>query len=208
MGILKLFKKKGKPQWAPAVFTVPRPPNAADLLGGTFDQRIDIVKLIKPGSVGVELGVAEGVFSDALLSSSENIAFLYSIDMWAGDRGHDVEEYRKALARLDKHRERNSVLKMRFDEALPLFPDAWFDFIYIDGYAHTGEEGGETLRDWWPKLKPGGLFSGDDYSPTYPLVMQEVDRFASLNNLEIMLIEPKALADKFSRSPSWLTFKP
>tara|TARA_Y100000389_G_C17052243_1_gene313332 strand:+ start:118 stop:318 length:201 start_codon:yes stop_codon:yes gene_type:complete len=44
-----------------------------------------------------------------------------------------------------------------------LFPDDFFDFIYVDGYAHTGEENGKTFFDWWPKLKQNGIFSGDDY---------------------------------------------
>ena len=42
---------------------------------------------------------------------------------------------------------------MTFDDAIDLFEDQFFDFIYIDGFAHTGEEGGETLIKWYRKLK-------------------------------------------------------
>lgn len=28
-----------------------------------------------------------------------------------------------------------------------------FDFVYIDGYAHTGEENGKTIIDWWRKVR-------------------------------------------------------
>lgn len=43
-------------------------------------------------------------------------------------------------------------------------------FIYVDGYAHTGEDRGKTLFDWYPKLKIGGLMAGDDYHDDWPLV--------------------------------------
>lgn len=105
----------------------------------TFSRRDDIALLLEPGGVGVELGVAEGRMSDKILRRSE-LSFLYSIDWWSGDRGHDVEEYKTALRILDPHRARNSTLRLSFAEALDLFPDDHFDFVYVDGYAHTGEE--------------------------------------------------------------------
>ena len=94
------------------------------------------------------------MFSDALLEHSE-LAILYSADMYAGGH-HDDNEYREARELLARHRPRSSLLRLRFDEAIGLFPDHHFDFIYIGGYAHTGEDGGQTLEDWRPKLKPGG----------------------------------------------------
>ena len=108
--------------------------------------REDIARLIPPGGLGIELGVAMGGFSDALLEQSE-LAHLYSVDIYAGDRGHDDEQYRAASERLASHGSRSSLLRMRFDEALSLFPDNHFDFIYIDGYAHRGQNNGQTLDD-------------------------------------------------------------
>lgn len=204
---LGLRKEKPKKPWQPAQFSGSRPPNASEIFGGTFERRSDIARLIPLGGVGVELGVAKGEFSNALLENSE-LAYLYSIDMWAGDRGHDIAQYREAIQRLDPHRTRNSVLKMRFEEALPLFPDGHFDFIYIDGYAGTGQDDGKTLEDWWPKLKPGGLFAGDDYSPRYPLVVEVVNRFSLAYNVSICLIEPQVLDNEYSKQPSWLCLKP
>ncbi|BCJ90372.1 hypothetical protein IZ6_11070 [Terrihabitans soli] len=193
-------------EWQPAKFEGTRPPNVASVLGGSFERRIDIAKLIRPGWVGIELGVARGEFSEALLANAP-LKKLWSVDMWAGDRGHDLWEYLGARLRLLKFGGRSIVLKLRFDEALPRFPDNFFDFIYVDGYAHTGEDEGRTLRDWWPKLKAGGLFAGDDYSPRWPKVMQEVDVFAAEHDLSLMLIEPQSRANSMSKSPSWLAFK-
>lgn len=176
-----------------------------ELLVSEFRNREDITSLLKPGSIGIELGVAEGEFSEKLLGTS-TLEHLYSIDMWAGDSNHDTEQYKRALQRLDPYRKRNSVLKMRFDEALDLFPDDYFDFIYIDGYAHTGEEQGQTFRDWFPKLKSGGIFSGDDYDPDWPLVIKEVDKFLAEEKLELYVTSFR-LSGKYSRYPTWLTRK-
>jgi hypothetical protein len=98
---------------------------------------------------------------------------------------------------------------MRFNEALPLFPDQYFDFIYVDGYAANGEEGGGTLYDWWPKLRRGGVFAGHDYSPDWPLVMKAVDSFTSEMGLRLFTVggEPDS-ADTANLYASWFTVRP
>lgn len=171
-----------------------------------FERRDDVASLFAEGGVGVELGVAAGDFSERLLRFP-HIAHLYSIDMWAGDRGHGIDQYREAVMRLDPYRERNSVLKMRFDEALPLFPDGSLDFVYVDGYAHDGQLNGQTFRDWFPKLKSGGVFSGDDYSPEWPLVVEAVNAFCAEQGLELHVIN--CAEDSWnSRYPTWFAIKP
>lgn len=149
----------------------------------------------------IELGVARGDHSAQILSYTDP-EYLYSVDMYAGDRNHDVVQYRLALSHLDRFRSRNTLLRMRFDEALPLFADSYFDIIYVDGYAHTGEEEGKTFTDWWSKLKPGGLFCGDDYHSQWPKVVEEVDRFIAKQGLE-MIVFPTT--DHFQ---TWFAYKP
>jgi hypothetical protein len=123
-----------------------------------FSQREDVALLFAKNSIGVELGVAAGDFSERILKN-DHIAYLFSIDMWAGDRGHGIDQYHEAIIRLNPYRSRNTILRMRFDEALPLFQNENLDFIYVDGYAHDGELNGQTFRDWFPKLKKGGNHS-------------------------------------------------
>jgi hypothetical protein len=179
---------------------------ALKLLAGTFTRRDDVATLFREGGTGVELGVAGGDFSERILQRSK-VGYLYSIDMWAGDRGHDMHQYREAIARLSPYRERNTMLRMRFDEALPLFPDSSLDFIYVDGYAHDGELNGQTFRDWFPKLKPGGIIAGDDYHADWPLVVAAVDRFAAEQGLELHVIQCSEESWN-SKYPTWFAMKP
>jgi hypothetical protein len=173
----------------------------------TLKSRWEITKFVRPGGVGIELGVATGIFSDVLLRTS-SLSYLYGVDSY-GDRKHTVEKYQAALARLAPHRARNSILRMRFDEALPLFPDQYFDFIYVDGCAGNGEEGGKTFYDWWPKLKSGGVFAGHDYSPDWPLVIKATDRFVAKTGVRLFTVgggdDPMDVANRYA---SWFTVRP
>ena len=120
-------------------------------------------ELIKDGDIVAELGVDWGSFSNFILGNTK-CAKLHSIDRWAGDRGHDDKQEKDARGLLGKYGDRSEVVKATFEEAKSLYEDGTFDFIYIDGYAHTGQECGKTLSEWWSKVKPGGVFAGHDYS--------------------------------------------
>jgi hypothetical protein len=96
---------------------------------------------------------------------------------------------------------------MSFDEAHDLFEDNFFDFIYFDGYAHTGEEGGKTFADWYSKLKVGGVFAGDDYHEDWPLVIWAVNHHVSQIGCELHVTE-KIETTNLNRYPSWFFIKP
>ncbi|HOA94537.1 MAG TPA: hypothetical protein PKJ79_12325, partial [Quisquiliibacterium sp.] len=101
-------------------------------------QRHDVVHLLEGNdNVGVELGVAEGVFSERMVRSGRFSTFI-GIDMYADL--HDTAEYKRALRRVGLQAP-YKLLRMRFDEAIDLFDDGSLDFVYVDGYAHGGEEG-------------------------------------------------------------------
>mmetsp|Transcript_40944 Transcript_40944/g.82006 ORF Transcript_40944/g.82006 Transcript_40944/m.82006 type:complete len:197 (-) Transcript_40944:113-703(-) len=93
--------------------------------------------LDKTGLLAIELGVNEGHFSYRLLDGSDKIQHLYSVDAWNDSKhGHDHQQYWVALERLEPVRNRNTVLRATFDEALDFFEDGFFDLVYVDGYAH------------------------------------------------------------------------
>jgi len=191
---------------APLVFYSEEMSQAFRKLAKTFTRREHVATLFNKGGVGIELGVAAGDFSERLLQF-DHVGYLFSVDMWAGDRGHGVEQYREAIARLSPYRDRNALMRMRFDEALPLFGDESLDFIYVDGYAHDGELDGATFRDWFPKLKRGGIIAGDDYAPEWPLVVKSVDAFVVEHGLELHVIDCHEETWN-SMYPTWFAMKP
>jgi len=168
--------------------------------------RHDILqKLPGNSNIGIELGVAEGLYSSRAIRSGKFLRYI-GVDMYA-DRGHNLQQYKKALTAVGVL-SGYSLLKMRFDEALDLFPDNCFDFIYVDGYAHTGEENGQTLYDWWPKLKVGGMFAGDDYDKRkWPLVYEAVNTFCAKHQIDEIYLTGIVETNAWSRYPTWMTIK-
>jgi hypothetical protein len=76
-------------------------------------------------------------------------------------------------------------------ESSTLFPDNYFDFIYLDA-AHDYDSVLEDLNCWWSKLKEGGLMSGHDYFPDKRIwrgkevgVFQAVKTFVEKNNIKV-----------------------
>ena len=57
-------------------------------------------------------------------------------------------------------------------DAVSFFPDEYFDWIYIDGL-HTYEGVNDDVQLFWPKLSPGGLFSGHDFSASAKLAYKD-----------------------------------
>jgi len=145
--------------------------------------RQDIVKLLScnKGNIGVELGVAKGIFSSRMVDSGYFSSFI-GIDMY-GDTYHDVGEYKEALGRIGLF-SNYKLLRMTFDEAYDLFEDESLDFIYIDGYAHNGED------------------SGDDYHDDWPLVKEAVNEFVKSSGF-ILNLTSKIEDNPYCNYPSW-----
>jgi hypothetical protein len=146
---------------------------------------------------GIELGVANGKHLGWLVANS-NIKYWYGIDRW--NDHHDITEYAGVVEQF-RHASDVTILRATFHDALILFEDNSFDFIYIDGYAHLGQEHGRTLDEWWPKLKTGGLFAGHDYHRHWPLTVQAVNAFVKKHQLEMSTTQ----GDMY---PTWMVRKP
>lgn len=84
------------------------------------------------------------------------------------------------------HRDRIRHLPMTSTaaaELLSLF-QLTADAIYIDA-GHLEHEVYADMRAYWPLLKPGGIFFGDDYSASWPGTVRAVNRFAAETGLKL-----------------------
>ena len=57
---------------------------------------------------------------------------------------------------------RVQVLYEYASETAASFPDDYFAFVFINP-TNSFQGMRRDLKDWWPKIKPGGLFAGKDY---------------------------------------------
>lgn len=161
-----------------------------------FPTRADLALSVPPGGTMVELGVAAGMFACVLMARNPRARYI-GIDRYTDHHGE--REYRAAKDRIKS--KGGKLLRATFSDALRMFTDDFNPLIYVDGYAHTGQEEGRTLRDWWPKVKPGGIFAGHDYHPTYQATIDAVDAFVAEHGLTLNIIEEKPF-------PSWWVRKP
>jgi hypothetical protein len=162
--------------------------------------RSKLPELIKNSNnlVGIELGVAKGAFSKKMVESKK-FSFFFGVDKYSDH--HNTQEYLQAIKNVGIY-SNYKLIKSTFDEALELFEDNFFDFIYIDGYAHNGQLGGDTIARWYPKLKVNGVICGDDFDDKFPLVKQAVNYLSNEYDLEILLTDQNAEEDGHDFS-SW-----
>lgn len=170
-------------------------------------KREHVIGLCQHRSIGVELGIAEGELSERLLSAPNRFSMLYGIDSYEGG-DHTREQYQNTIKRLHKHSGYYSLYMMRFDQALELFPDNSLDFVYVDGFAHTGQENGKTIHDWYSKVRPNGIIAGDDYHEHFPGVTNAVGQFADQHNLRFGVIDAHEPYSVWSEYPTWYARKP
>jgi hypothetical protein len=71
--------------------------------------------------------------------------------------------------------------------ASSLFENNSVDFCYVDA-GHTYEAVTKDLTAWWPKIKLGSYFAGDDYTKGWPGVQQAVFDFFKLLNVKVTKI--------------------
>tara|TARA_B110000483_G_C18166930_1_gene531691 strand:- start:808 stop:1425 length:618 start_codon:yes stop_codon:yes gene_type:complete len=119
--------------------------------------------------VGVEIGVKKGLFSKVLLDTWD-CTQLILVDPWMDqenttyDEKHDhTTDLADCLSNLKGYEGRYRILRGLSHEVVHNIPDGLLDFVYVDGN-HGYEAVKRDLRDWYPKLKVGGIMAGDDYT--------------------------------------------
>lgn len=142
-----------------------------------IEPREAILDLIPRNSVGAEIGVHLGNYSNRILRVVAPKK-LHLIDPWAAvdDPKFDASLYSSKNAPQKQMDMRYEAVVERFKgksnviihrsmsgDVAPSFPDEYFDWVYVDG-DHTYEGVCADIKAYSPKLKANGLLIGDDYS--------------------------------------------
>jgi len=146
-----------------------------------------------------EIGVFEGFNFSLMIEHNPEVAI--GVDMWIDDGiiarndcGYPQERlngmYNSVMESI-KDKPFAKIMRMYTVDAAKFFPDEYFYLIYIDA-DHTYEGCKADLEAWWPKMKPGGFFTGDDYSKYRAKytgvvfgVVEAVNEFAKKVNLPV-----------------------
>ncbi len=170
----------------------------------------EILPFIKPGWVGVEIGVCRGHSALAILE--HGVRFLYLVDPWSYydgiESGTDVdvatlkcnaeEDHKNCLFRLAAYQNRFAIFRMPSAEAERYIPNN-LDFVWVDGN-HRYEWVKSDLEYYWPKIKPDGVLCGHDYTNSGSCgVARAVDEFAADRTRVVEAVLPSWVIRKVVR---------
>jgi len=144
---------------------------------------VKMLALLNISGEVAEVGVHSGQFATIFLQQASAvlgptaITQYNMIDVWKHaspgthydgsinvENGGQSERLRLAINRTRKYWAAISVIQKPSQIAARIFQDEQLSFIYLDArhdYCAVMDE----LELYWPKLKPGGLFAGDDFYP-------------------------------------------
>jgi hypothetical protein len=122
----------------------------------------------------LEIGVFRGEFAGKILSNCEDIDLYYMIDPWAelpdwnkpaNSNAKSFDDvFQEAMDATAFAADKRRVLRGRTKDVIHQIPDQSLDFAYVDG-DHTLRGMTIDLIRLLPKMKPGGIIGGDDFTP-------------------------------------------
>jgi hypothetical protein len=171
--------------------------------------RAKVLELMPDGSVGAEIGVWRGDFSNEIIRHvrprklhlidpwrvAEDPAYAKSLYGSRSGRGQARLEnaYRGVIGRFAHEISEGVVEVHRKPSVIAVadFADAYFDWVYVDG-DHTYEGCRQDLELYAPKIRPTGYLAGDDYllgAWWGDGVIRAVDEFRDTSGWELVLLE-------------------
>ena len=165
-----------------------------------YDGRKFLLESLPERSTGAEIGIWQGDFSAKILEIVKPEK-LHLIDPWEFNPDYPARAYGGGIARhqgdmdaiyqgvVKRFESRSGVTvhRMTSADAASRFRDDYFDWVYIDG-DHSEESVLRDLELFFPKVKVGGLITGDDYEWTNEAgewaVKMAVERFVAEHSVE------------------------
>lgn len=147
-----------------------------------------------------ELGVYKGGNFIEMIKHNPKLAV--AVDAWRDDGKHPRKYDNYTQEEFDEQYEyfRNQVAGKSFVQivrdyivnAAKLFPDNYFDFVYIDAN-HSTESCYADIMAWYPKVKKGKFLVGHDYRRGFGVV-DAVNKFVKDNKLKLIFLPPSTWA--------------
>ena len=121
-------------------------------------------------TIGAELGVRMGDFSECLLANNPDLRMI-CVDVWSPDPSLDEkhnhkQNYEIYKSKIELYKNRVSKLRMLTSTASETLNDGVLDFVFVDA-THTYKAVKEDCQLWIPKLKEGGMLCGHDYAQAF-----------------------------------------
>jgi len=143
-----------------------------------------VLEKFPAGGTWVELGSWMGrsaAYCVVELINREKLGPFYCIDTWDGGIEHlgwkELDTLEQDFQRnIEPVRDHVTVIRSESWRPAETFADDTVDFCYVDA-GHTYEAVMKDLQAWWPKIRPGSYFGGDDYTKGWPEVCQAVEDF-------------------------------
>lgn len=152
-----------------------------------------MLELFPKNGIVAELGVDKGDFSEVILKTCTP-SKLHLVDVWESERYNETKKLNVA-SKFEKEVKAKTVeINLGYStEVVKQFPDAYFDWVYIDT-THSYKTTIEELNLYSRKIKPGGLMAGHDYivgnwnGMVRYGVIEAVYEFCSKNDWEIVYL--------------------
>ena len=178
------------------------------------NSRLEFFENFPKNSIGAEIGVDAGGNCMNNLLPIVKPKMLYLIDIWDDlyptDRNLSINKVNNHLQlkkikkiKYDKivknlgHSDNIKILKYDSSEACKYIEDNTLDWVYIDG-CHTYESVTNDLNNYYPKVKKGGIISGDDYNEMDEILKESkkaIDDFMKKHNKDFFLMSKSKSVD-------------
>ena len=140
-----------------------------------------------------EIGVWKGGTTKRILRST-SLEEYWGVDPWlVMPDGSKVQKKRKQwqwdgyhlyCCNLMCYFPQLKILRMTSELATSLFPDSYFDMVYLDA-RHECKDVYEDIGFWLPKVREGGILAGHDYGGKWTGVIEAVHEWFGMDELKI-----------------------